>query len=260
MIGLEGSGFTICLGLILLLTGIVMYYSKTKITQCEHKVDTMFSLVTSLNDEVTLLRNTVSNLTQQLGSQKRIYHDKEELVRETNGETDDETEGETEGETDDESDDDNNNDNVDGTQNLYSNHPYRELIPATIAEVDDDSASSQSEDDSDENDNSDNSNINNNVNNKNMLLNIDNNAQTDGDIKVVELGEIEDLVVESDDDNNEETGSETSNQTSDDSEEEQIDYSKLQVVALKRLASERKLASNVNKLRKAELIALLQGN
>lgn len=257
MIGLEGSGFTICLGLILLLTGIVMYYSKTKITQCEHKVDTMFSLVTSLNDEVTLLRNTVSNLTQQLGSQNHIYHDKEELA--------DESEDETEGETDDETDDDdnnNNNDNVNVTQNLYSNHPYRELIPATIAEVDDDSASSQSEDDSDENDNIDNNNINNNVdnNNKNMLLNIDDNAQTDGDIKVVELGEIEDLVVESDDDNNEETGSETSNQTSDDSEEEQIDYTKLQVVALKRLASERKLASNVNKLRKAELIALLQGS
>jgi hypothetical protein len=251
MIGLEGSGFTICLGLILLLTGIVMYYSKTKITQCEHKVDTMFSLVTSLNDEVTLLRNTVSNLTQQLGNQNHIYHDKKELADESEDETDDETD-----------DDDNNNGNVDGTQNLYSNHPYRELIPATIAEVDDDSASSQSEDDSDENDNIDNNNINNNVdnNNKNTLLNIDDNAQTDGDIKVVELGEIEDLVVESDDDNNEETGSETSNQTSDDSEEEQIDYTKLQVVALKRLASERKLASNVNKLRKAELIALLQGS
>ena len=36
MFGLEGSGFTIAIGLILLLTGVVMYYCRQKITQCEH--------------------------------------------------------------------------------------------------------------------------------------------------------------------------------------------------------------------------------
>ena len=41
-------------------------------------------------------------------------------------------------------------------------------------------------------------------------------------------------------------------------EKTEIDYSKMQVSALKKLATERQLAPNVHKLRKKELVTLLQ--
>lgn len=215
MLGLEGSGFTICLGVILLLTGVVMYYCKTKITQCEHKVDSMFSLITSMSDEITICKATINQMSNPMPVPQNFTEIQQE-------EASDDSEDEEEEEI-----------NLTETTNIFSNHPYQELIPATI-ENGDNSEDSESEDDTDE----------------------ENEEQTTKEIKVVDLGEIEELEthnLEEEIDGSE--GSETSVE-----EEEDIDYSKLQVVALKRLVSERKLSSNVNKLRKAELVELLQSS
>ena len=62
MLGLESSGFIICLGVSLLLSGMIMYYCRQKLTQYEHKLDSMFQLITALTEEVNKpLSNAMPN-------------------------------------------------------------------------------------------------------------------------------------------------------------------------------------------------------
>lgn len=225
MFGLEGSGFTICLGLILLLTGIVMYYCKTKISQSNHKVDSMFSLITDLHDEVSMLKEEI----QEIKHRKGVVAVSEDV----------------------EHAEDENSNGVDETG--FSNHPYKELIPITIDNNAEESDSSQSEDDTDDEEEED-------ENNTNTIKMHEETETGQDNIKVVDLGEIEDLKVE-DSESEHNSGTETETESDEESESQSVspvDYSKLQVVALKRLVSERKLATNVNKLRKAQLVQILQ--
>ena len=244
MIGLEGSGFTICLGLILLLTGIVMYYCKSKITQCNHKVDSMFSLVTELHDEVSSLKGVIQEIKFNIngssyGSTELASAPESEDVPEYElavQEMEEDSSDEDSHEEDDE--DDENEELMIQTTNAFSNHPYQELIPVNIEETNVESDGSMSEDDTDEEEQTE--------------ENIPN-------IRVVDLGqieELEELEVEGLEEDSQDEHEDSD--TTEESEHENVDYAKLQVAALKRLVSERKLASNVNKLRKAELVQLLQ--
>lgn len=52
MFGLEGSGFIISLGVTLLLCGVIAYYVKTQFAVLDHKVSSMFQLVSALTGEV----------------------------------------------------------------------------------------------------------------------------------------------------------------------------------------------------------------
>ena len=222
MIGLEGSGFTICLGVILLLTGIVMYYCKSKITACENKMNTMLTLISDLHSEVNSLKQ--NNYQGGFSS-----HEETELSSSTNNidllpEDNEESQ---------ESDSESENEEVTNetiTVNPFDTHPYKELIPTNTpigGEVINES--SESEDDSDE------------------------EAQKK-EIKLVDLIQIEELNVHDlDEEEEEEDDSQGSSE-----EEISIDYGKMQVTALKKLAAERQLAPNVHKLRKVELVNLLQ--
>jgi hypothetical protein len=246
MLGLEGSGFTICLGVILLLTGVIMYYCKSKITQCEHKVNSMFTLVTALHEEVNTLK---------IGGARPPPFSIS---------------------------DDNDNDENDENEGILSisteelpvsnfmNHPYQELIPSQLNQLggttlggtnlggttlggtmnkgnEYESDSSQSESDSDSDEDGDNNTI---------------------EIKTVDLSEIEELkiddvlMVENDgeEDEGDDSGEEGDIKLVLDSIiiESPIDYNKLQVPALKQLVTDRKLASNASKLLKKDLISLLQ--
>ena len=205
MIGLESSGFTICVGLILLLTGIVMYYCKKKITQCEHKIDSMFTLVSAINVELSILKqqNNINSITR----------DEDESLFETTP---------------------------------LNTHPYQELIPPRSEEHNNEvNDSSESESD-----------------------NEDDNDIISTEIKVVDLGVIEELdVIDSESGSEEldvidsESGSEELESDSDNNETEftdVINYNKLQVSALRKLVTERQLSTGVSKLRKQELVALLQ--
>lgn len=243
MFGLEGSGFTICLGVILLLTGIVMYYCKSKITQNEHKINSMFNLVSALHEEVNLLKSMQNPNTMSGGDHHDFMQEHEhrphveEVEHRVREESDDDSENESESE----------NEEVEPSvmPTSFLNHPYEELIPKNL-----DSSINQSEDSQSETDN-------------------DEEVNNEGNIKVVDLGEIEELTVEpqssedesgtngDDDDDDDEVEVEV--QTIKEVQEvQQMDYTKMQVAALKKIVTERNLASNVSKLRKPELLSLLQ--
>lgn len=254
MIGLEGSGFTICLGVILLLTGIVMYYCKSKITQNEHKINSMFKLVTALHEEVNVLKSAqqvnISHMQtgghtqsgmQMQDSQQMQNMEEHEWSKTTQMDSD----GDLESINEEEESQPRERAPV---PNSFLNHPYEELIPQQMTKDLNQSDDSQSETDNDEED-------------EEIKLNIHNvNNEEDSTIKVVDLGEIEELKVEeeSDDDEEEELEETDSSETGSEGESPDIDYTKMQVAALKKIVSERNLATNVSKLRKPELLNLLQ--
>lgn len=243
MIGLEGSGFTICLGVILLLTGIVMYYCKSKITQNEHKINSMFKLVTALHEEVNTLKSVQqqNNLSQmhmgghmQRGEQMQT-EEESEWSKTTQLESPDELESINEEE------DSQPRENA-PIPNSFLNHPYEELIPSQMTQDLSESDDSQSETDNDD---------------EEIKLSI-HNAEENSTIKVVDLGEIEELNVEEESEEEEELEETDGSETGTEGESPDIDYTKMQVAALKKIVSERNLASNVSKLRKPELLTLLQ--
>ena len=113
MIGLEGSGFTICLGLILLLTGVVMYYCRKKIVECEHKVDSMFNLVAALNDELSELKNNQKTTYVNNSEGPSVQYPYQELIPvNVNNDLDNRSDDSaSEDDSDNENDIDNDNDN-----------------------------------------------------------------------------------------------------------------------------------------------------
>jgi hypothetical protein len=218
MIGLEGSGFTICLGIILLLTGVVMYYCKSKISQCEQKMASMMSLITGLHQEINQLKT--QNVGVMMTQEENV--DNQELEEESDSESEtEEEEIEAKPEV--------------NPASSFLNHPYSELIPTTEFTEVEVNESSESEDDEE--------------------------SGEEPTVKVVDLGEIEELTVPVEEDAAQTIEESDESDESDESEETNpIDYSKMQVAALKKLASERQLASNVSKMRKQELVELLQGH
>jgi hypothetical protein len=225
MIGLEGSGFTICLGVILLLTGIVMYYCKSKITACENRMNTMLNLISDLHSEVSALKqgsyvaHPVAHPVAATAMPESDYATTTEFVAESESEEDDDSDEEEREEEI----------TLEKAVNPFETHPYKELIPSnSTVGADVINESSESEGDTDE-------------------------ETPKQEVKVVDLGQIEELEID-DLDEEEEEVEETSE------EEGQIDYAKMQVTALKKLAAERQLAPNVHKLRKQELVNLLQSH
>jgi hypothetical protein len=255
MFGLEGSGFTIAIGLILLLTGVVMYYCRQKITQCEHKVDSMFSLVSSLHQELEhLKRSQVNNINVDVGetSQYEEQHPYQNLipVNVDNNETELNESSESESDTDSETDSEN-------EESSYDDVKVVDLGVIEELKIDD-----LEEDNFVETTQFSNGNA--NINIVEQIVGAD----------VVESESQSDT--DEDDEDDEDDDDENENEQDTEVQGEQInnepsevvkminapdlDYSKMQVSALKKMVSERNLASGVSKLRKQELIDILEQN
>ncbi|MGI9554516.1 MAG: Rho termination factor N-terminal domain-containing protein [Vampirovibrionia bacterium] len=229
MIGLEGSGFTICLGIILLLTGVVMYYCKSKISHCEQKMTSMMTLITGLHQEINQLKSQNVGVMMSGGYSHEENVDSQEIEQEygSDSESEEEDTNDTRNETETETDI--------KTASSFLNHPYSELIPTTEFIEVEVNESSESEDDEE--------------------------SGEEPTVKVVDLGEIEELTVPVEEDATQNIEESDESDDSDELEEtDPIDYSKMQVAALKKMASERQLTSNVSKMRKQELVELLQGH
>ena len=247
MIGLEGSGFTICLGVILLLTGIVMYYCKSKITQNEHKINSMFKLVTAVHEEVNTLKSVQQQNISHMQSGGHMQSRQTEQEHEWNQTTQMESDGDLESINE---EDESQPREGAPVPNSFLNHPYEELIPTQLTQELNESDDSQSETD---NDHEEEEEI------KLAIHNLDSNTENSSTIKVVDLGEIEELKVEEESEEEEEELEETDGtETNSEGESPDIDYTKMQVAALKKIVSERNLSTNVSKLRKPELLSLLQ--
>lgn len=74
MFGLEGSGFIISLGVTLLLCGVIAYYVKTQFTVLDHKVSSMFQLVSALTGEVNKHDSWLAQANNEILIDERVKH------------------------------------------------------------------------------------------------------------------------------------------------------------------------------------------
>lgn len=259
MFGLEGSGFTIAIGLILLLTGVVMYYCRQKITQCEHKVDSMFSLVSSLHQELEhLKRNQVNNINVDVGetSQYEEQHPYQNLipVNVDNNETELNESSESESDTDSETDSENENE-----ESSYDDVKVVDLGVIEELKIDDLEEDNFVETTQFSNDN---------INIVQQIVGADvveSESQSDTDEEQDEDDDEDehDTEVQVESQHQTEEGEQINNEPSEVVKminAPDLDYSKMQVSALKKMVSDRNLASGVSKLRKQELIDILEQN
>ena len=261
--------FFVILGVVLLLVTCLILYIEQKFKAYDHKMSSMLSLVSSLAEEMDIFKNNrnhnggqsvtqneiqteINNLNTDLEESKLIDVSDEEDNAESDYESDDdnnldsdsETGSDTNSESDMESVDDVNEPKLVNTLHLGSNE--NEIITITkledlqsndiidlVEEVND----IEEKYDLDELD---------------ELEDLDNSLDSSNDLDdlddIEEIGETN-VVEELDDHDIEEIN------------DDAIDYNKLSVAKLKEIALEKNLISNTsNKLKKAELLKLLEGN
>ena len=274
--------FFVILGVVLLLVTCLVLYIEQKFKAYDHKMSSMLSLVSSLAEEMDIFKNNrnhnggqsamqteINNLNTDLEESKLIDVSDEEDNEDSDSESDDdnnldsdsETGSDTDSETDMESVDDVNEPKIVNTLDLGSNE--NEIITITkledlqsndIIDLVEEVNNTEEKYDLDELDELD------------ELEDLDNSLDSSNDLDdlddMEEIGETN-VVEELDDNEIEETNvvEELDDHDIEEINDDAIDYNKLSVAKLKEIALEKNLISNTsNKLKKAELLKLLEGN
>jgi len=275
--------FFVILGVVLLLVTCLVLYVEQKFKAYDHKMSSMLSLVSSLAEEMDIFKNNrnhnggqsvtqneiqteINNLNTDLEESKLIDVSDEEDNEDSDYESDDdnnldsdsETGSDTDSESDMESVDDVNEPKIVNTLDLGSNE--NEII--TITKLED----LQSNDIIDLVEEVNNTEEKYDLDELDELEDLDNSLDSSNDLDdlddMEEIGETN-VVEELDNDEIEETNvvEELDDHDIEEINDDAIDYNKLSVAKLKEIALEKNLISNTsNKLKKAELLKLLEGN
>ena len=262
--------FFISLGITFVLILLLVFHFKQQIVSLDHKNDTMFEIINNIVKEITYLKSVVFshppyhlndhdeiiNLTENHIQSKQIVENKILVSDEEQDDGDDETDVDNDSydETDvdeDSDDDDSIEDNDEEYKDTNDNNDTVKVINIEIGEnieVSEDIAEL-----SDNNDNDDNNNDDNDNNNDNELNKFEENQN-------IIIEETESIIVEkldtqdNDLDNNKEND-----------QEKQIEsikevYRKMTLIQLKALVISKGLTSDSSKMRKPELLKLLESN
>jgi len=267
--------FFVILGVVLLLVTCLVLYVEQKFKAYDHKMSSMLSLVSSLAEEMDIFKNNrnhnggqsvtqneiqteINNLNTDLEESKLIDVSDEEDNAESDYESDDDnnldsdSDPETDSESDSETIDDVNEPKIVNTLDLGSNE--NEIITITkledlqsndIVDLVEELNDTEKKYDLDELD---------------ELEDLDNSLESSNDLD--DLDDIEETnVVEELDDEIEETNVVEELDDMEEIIDDSVEYNKLSVAKLKEIAIEKNLISNTsNKLKKAELLKLLEGN
>jgi hypothetical protein len=250
--------FFISLGITFVLILLLVFHFKQQIVSLEHKNDTMFEIINNIVKELTYIKSavfsqpqfhmndhdefinlSVNEIQNKQEIEKRIIVSDDDVSSEESG--DDETDDENDNETDDNDDDDSDdNDNEEELENSSSNQNAVKLINIEFGnniEVSDNITEIYDDNNETENEN----------NNNDELTN--NTIEDKSDI-VVEKIDIQDIDL----DNN--INNEQDNQTENIKEV----YRKMNLQQLKALVISKGLISDSSKLKKPELLKLLESN
>ena len=263
--------FFISLGITFVLILLLVFHFKQQIVSLDHKNDTMFEIINNIVKEITYLKSVVFshppyhlndhdeiiNLTENHIQSKHIVENKIVVSDEEEHDSDDETDvdenSDDETDVDEDSDDDSiedTSDNDDEYQDTNDNNDTVKVINIEIGENIE--VSEEIAELSDNNDNDDNNDDNDN-NNDNELNQFEEN-------KNITIEETESIIVEKLDtqDNHLENNKEND-------QEKQIEsikevYRKMTLIQLKALVISKGLTSDSSKMRKPELLKLLESN
>ena len=241
MFGLENNSFLINLAVSLLIALITLLYFRQQLATIDHKVNSMFSLMTSMTQEL----NSLSRLNLSENENETPQNSSGgQLINVSEGE-------EEEDESEDESSDDESR-NEENSVDLLENNDIKtfnmgsELTGSNDIKVIDMNNDEDEEDESSYDSSND-------VELKNLVTDLMeqtielNDNSLDEELEPIELP-IETL---------EEDVATLENENTVKSVDVPIDYSKMSVKALKDIASSKNLATNISKMKKQELIDLL---
>jgi hypothetical protein len=264
--------FLISLGITLLLVGIVGMFFTQRLHEQNHKINTMFGLVTTMAEEITFLRNSLHSLPHEKQTQvdDSLYNSGFEqkggkesiLIEVSDGENDESDDDDDDDDNDDESDDDDTvpsmmedivqlieiveevkesegDNNLESESNIKVINIHEPLSSIEFTNSDINEINDENDDDDDDDDDDESSDSSSECNESINLVELD-----DAD-SAIKLNEIDPL-----------TG---------DSIEKQInmnynlfDYKKMSLNQLRNIVSEKGLAEDVSKLKKFALIKLLE--
>ncbi len=242
MFGLENNGFLINLAVSLLIALITLLYFRQQLATIDHKVNSMFSLMTSMTQEL----NSLSRLNLSENESETPQNSSGgQLINVSEGE-------EGEDESEDESSDDESG-NEENSVDLLENNDIKTFnMGSELTGSSDIKVIDMNNDEDDEDESSYDSS--NDVELKNLVTDLMeqtielNDNSLDEELEPIELP-IETL--------GEEDVATLENENTVKSVDVPIDYSKMSVKALKDIVSSKNLASNISKMKKQELIDLL---
>lgn len=242
MFGLENNGFLINLAVSLLIALITLLYFRQQLATIDHKVNSMFSLMTSMTQEL----NSLSRLNLSENENETPQNSSGgQLINVSEGE-------EEEDESEDESSDDESG-NEENSVDLLENNDIKTFnMGSELTGSSDIKVIDMNNDEDDEDESSYDSS--NDVELKNLVTDLMeqtielNDNSLDEELEPIELP-IETL--------GEEDVATLENENTVKSVDVPIDYSKMSVKALKDIVSSKNLASNISKMKKQELIDLL---
>jgi len=242
--------FLITLGIVILLIAACVAYFESKLRDQNHKIASMLSLVSSLAEEINFAKHSLNNITMIVGGGKKPHSnnlisglDVNSLIPVSDGDDD----GDADADADDTDDDDTD---------------------------DDDDGNTDEDNDSDEDGDNDDDTVELELNNDNpndestklFKMTINNDELTDNIAELDILDDLEELDDDLEDGIDEgvdelsdiEPNSKTIKIVVDNSKNEPVDYKKLSITQLRLIASGKKIATDVSKMKKPELLKLLQ--
>jgi hypothetical protein len=240
--------FLITLGIVILLIAACVAYFESKLRDQNHKIASMLSLVSSLAEEINFAKHSLNNITMIVGGGKNTHSNNlisgleaNSLIQVSDG--DDTDDDDTD---DDDTDDDDDADTDDGNTDEDNDTDQDNDVDTVDVELNSDKPNTES------------------IKLFKMTINndelIDNIAELDILDDLEELDDdIEDGLDEGVDELSDiEPNSKTIKIVVDDSKNEPIDYKKLSVTQLRLIASGKKITADVSKMKKPELLKLLQ--
>jgi hypothetical protein len=215
--------FLLCLGIIVIVGGLLYIQTESKAREQNHKISSMLSLVSSLADEV----NSIKHVLQVRSSNRLIDVSDDEPEEDSDAESDNESDSddESDDEPDDESDDENIEIEVEEVpecllDTINSTIKVLKLDIGTVLNNTDDEDSSTSSDDLDDLESE-------------ISFHEETTSISTYDLKTIQLANLEDTVTVI------------------------VDYKKMSVQMLKSVIKEKGFAENPSKLKKPELLKLL---
>uniref|UniRef100_A0A6C0BXQ6 Rho termination factor N-terminal domain-containing protein n=1 Tax=viral metagenome TaxID=1070528 RepID=A0A6C0BXQ6_9ZZZZ len=279
MLSVFSPSFLICLAIIIILVGGMFMFFNQKITQQNDKINGMFDLVNTMAEEMNYIRSTGGSITLQpfasqtqqvLANLNGGFRQSENELIQVSDEDDDEDEDDEDDDDDDEDEDDEDEDDDQEDDNDEENNTKNikiiNILSESIYGVDhndveiieeDDYINNDSDDDSDESDNDD---ILDDEDDKPVELIdlINHDALEDHTNYKTFLIDDKITINDKEETNNIDLSMLKSINISSSSSNENIEYKKMSLNKLREIVIERKLTSDSSKMKKNELLKLLE--
>ena len=240
MFGLEGSGFVVCLGLILFLIGLVMFYVRQRFSDIDAKVNQVISIIPVMTQQIQLHEQELHPSMYHEDTAKNaepLPSIPEEAGGSSGGKIDVSESADSESDSDGDSDVDSDVDSDDDEPEEQETKQIKNIVLGSEMIPADDHKPGP--------------------------------VLSEGEVKLVTMGVEADEILSSGSDDE---GTTVTTTSPDDPADElteitipitstsktEVDYTKLSVAALRQLVSERGLSSHTSKLKKTECINLLQ--